>query len=118
MNDVARLQASASGELGVAGRATAEAATLSEYRVPAGALTRSVHTATAEQCGIGCIDDRIEILIGDVTADQFDAPRDVGHFTLLTLEIGSFHSIGVLAARGQSRNQRHRRHAFASMQDL
>ena len=58
--------------LHVARRATAEVATLVEDGGAARTVNRAVDTASAEQCGVRRVDDRVDLLFRDVAEDELD----------------------------------------------
>src|SRR5947209_12230202 len=66
MDDMARRQLVAAGDLRIAGFAAAQCFTLAQQLLPVGAMDRAIDTAAAEQAFVGGIDDRIDIELGDV----------------------------------------------------
>jgi hypothetical protein len=66
VDDVPRRKKIASRNPCVAGRATAERATLSQKLRARRAMDRTVHTASAEQCLVRCIHDCVSIERDDV----------------------------------------------------
>jgi len=65
-------QTAAGRRLRVAGLAAAEQPALSEDLGAARAVDRAVDSAAAEQGRVGGVDDRVDVLLGDVAADRFD----------------------------------------------
>ena len=66
MDDVTGLEVVAAGDFGLAGAAAIEHAAFGQQLVSCGAMNGTVHTATAEEGGVGGIDDGIDVEGGDV----------------------------------------------------
>ena len=79
VNHETRRQVMAARDLRIAGGAAAERAAVREQAQPRRAMDGPVHAASAEERGVGGIDDGVDIQLGDVGADDFDGSLEVGH---------------------------------------
>jgi hypothetical protein len=72
MDDVAGRQVPACRRLRVARLAAAEATALLEDRRAAGAVDRAVDATAAEQCRVGRVHDRVDLLLREVADDELN----------------------------------------------
>lgn len=72
VNDVTAWQIPAAGQFGMTGLATSECAALLEQPGSGGPVNGAVDATAAEQCIVGCIDDRIDGKLGDVAFEDLD----------------------------------------------
>src|SRR6266576_1404129 len=73
---VLRGKCAARGGFHVSGVAASEKAALLEDRRPSRSVDRAVDTAAAEEPRIRGVDDRVDLLLGDVTQDELDHAYD------------------------------------------
>ena len=71
VDDVARRQAVAAGDLRLAGSAAVEAAALVEQAGTGGHVDGPVHPAAAEQRAVGGVDDGVDVRLCDVALNDF-----------------------------------------------
>lgn len=60
------------GDTGFADRTPTNAATFLEKRRPASAVDRSINAASATKPGVGGVDNRINVLLGDISLHEFE----------------------------------------------
>ena len=72
VDHVAGAQAPRTRRLRVSGRAAAEEPALGEQRRARSAVDRAVHPTAAEQARVRRVDDRVGVLLGDVTMKKLD----------------------------------------------
>ena len=66
MDHVLCLQTSAGRDLGIASRTTSQLAALGQDLWATSAVDGAIHAATTQQRAIGCVDDGLRILLGNV----------------------------------------------------
>jgi hypothetical protein len=84
MDDICRRQAVAAGQPRLARRAAAERAALGQKLWTGGAVDRAIDPATAEQRGVGGVDDRIDGKpsdVGELDADPVMRCFHAGHLS-------------------------------------
>ena len=72
VDHVARTQVPRTRRLRLSGRAPAEEPALGEQRRARGAVDRAVHPTPTEQARVRRVDDRVGVLLGDVTVKKLD----------------------------------------------
>ena len=83
VDNVARRQAVAAGDLRLAGAAAVEAAALVEQAGAGGHVDGAIHPAAAEQRAVGGVDDGVDIRLRDVALNNFQTVHALTSLSLM-----------------------------------